>query len=138
MRILIDTDVCLDFVLERQPFFIEANKIFQTIALNKVTAFVASITIINIYYFGRKEKGRDFALQEIQKLLKLIEICSVNLNTLQHAIFSPVTDYEDAVQCESALSENLDAIVTRNTKDFENSPIQIYSPNEFLQTLSNI
>ena len=56
MRILLDTDVCLDFVLERQPFFVEANEIFKAIAQNKVEPFIASITIINIYYFGKKKK----------------------------------------------------------------------------------
>ena len=135
MRILLDTDVCLDFVLERQPFFVEAKEIFKAIAQNKVEPFIASITIINIYYFGKKEKGRNFALQEVQKLLQLVEICPVNSNILHQALLSPVTDYEDAVQCESAIAENLDAIVTRNTKDFANSPILIYSPTEFLKQI---
>ncbi len=55
MRILVDTDVNLDFVLARQPFFVEAKEVFDAIAQNKVEAYIASITAINIYYFGRKE-----------------------------------------------------------------------------------
>ena len=74
-------------------------------------------------------------MQEVQKLLQLVEICPVNSNILHQALLSPVTDYEDAVQCESAIAENLDAIVTRNTKDFANSPILIYSPTEFLKQI---
>ena len=56
-RILLDTDVNLDFILARQPFFGEAEEIFVQIAQNKIEAYIASITAINIYYFGRKEKA---------------------------------------------------------------------------------
>lgn len=135
MRILVDTDVNLDFVLARQPFFIEAKEVFDAIAQNKVEAYIPNLTAINIYYFGRKEKGRDYTLKELEKLLQIVKICPVNLNILQAAINSPITDYEDAVQHECALAENLDAIVTRNTKDYKNSSIKVYSPTEFLQIL---
>ncbi|MEJ7700499.1 MAG: PIN domain-containing protein [Pyrinomonadaceae bacterium] len=68
MRILVDTDVNLDFVLARQPFFVEAKEVFDAIAQNKVEAYIASITAINIYYFGRKEKGRNYTLKKLEKL----------------------------------------------------------------------
>ena len=138
MRVLLDTDVNLDFVLARQPFFVEANEIFLQLAQNKFEAYIAGITAINIYYFGRKEKGRDDTLKELEKLLRLVKICSVNSTILLKAINSPITDYEDAVQHESALAENLDAIVTRNTKDYKNASIKVYSPIKFLQVLQNI
>ncbi len=134
-RILLDTDVNLDFILARQPFFGEAEEIFVQIAQNKIEAYIASITAINIYYFGRKEKGRDVILQELEKLLRLVKICPVDSTMLQNALTSPITDYEDAVQNECALAENLDAIVTRNTKDYKNAPIKIYTPSDFLQVL---
>ena len=134
-RILLDTDVNLDFVLERQPFFVEAKEIFLQLAQNKFEAYIADITAINIYYFGRKEMGRPAALKELAKLLRLVEICSINSAILQQAINSPINDYEDAVQHECAVAENLDAIVTRNTKDFKNSFVKVYSPTEFLQVI---
>ena len=138
MRVLLDTDVCLDFVLARQQFFAEAKEIFLRLAQNKFEAYIADVTAINIYYFGRKEKGRDYALRELEKLLRIVKICSINSSILQAAINSPITDYEDAVQYESALSENLDAIVTRNTKDYKNASVKIYSPTDFLQVLQRI
>jgi len=82
MRVLLDTDVNLDFILARQPFFMEAEQIFTAIAQNKVEAFIASITAINIYYIGRKEKGRDLTLQELEKLLKLVKICPIDSDNL--------------------------------------------------------
>jgi len=137
-RILLDTDINLDFVLARQPFFVEAKEIFLRLAQNKFEAYIADITAINIYYFGRKEIGRSDTLKELEKLLHLVKICSVNSAILQKAINSPITDYEDAVQHECAVAENLDAIVTRNTKDYKNSSVKVYSPSEFLQFLQTV
>lgn len=135
MRILLDTDVNLDFILARQPFFIEAKEIFIQIAQNNVDAYITSITPINIFYVGRKEIGRNAVLQEIQNLLQIVKVGRTNLKVLQTALTAPITDYEDAVQHECALAENLDAIVTRNTKDYKNSTVKVYSPTEFLQFL---
>ena len=134
-RILLDTDINLDFVLARQPFFVEAKEIFLQLAQSKFEAYIADITAINIYYFGRKEKGRDDTSKELEKLLRFVKICSANSTILQKAINSPISDYEDAVQHECAAAENLDAIVTRNARDYNNASIKIYSPAEFLQIL---
>ena len=138
MKILLDTDVNLDFILARQPFFTNAKEIFIQIAQNNVDAFITSITPINIFYIGRKEIGRSKVLQEIQKLLQIVQICGTDLTILQNALISPITDYEDAVQHECAVAENLDAIVTRNTKDYKNSTVKVYSPTEFLQFLQTV
>ena len=135
MRILLDTDVNLDFVLARQPFFVEAKEIFTQIAQNNVDAYITSITPINIFYIGRKEIGRDVVLQKIQNLLRVVKVGKIDLNMLQNALASPISDYEDAVQHECAVAENLDATVTRNGKDYKNASIKVYSPIEFLQTL---
>ncbi len=135
MRVLLDTDVNLDFILARQPFFNQAEEIFIAIAQNKFEAFIASVTAINIYYIGRKAKGSVLTLQELEKLLSLVKICPISSNNLQTALVSPITDYEDAVQHECAVSEGLDAIVTRNTNDFKYATVKVYSPKEFLQAL---
>ncbi|MGI8467329.1 MAG: PIN domain-containing protein [Pyrinomonadaceae bacterium] len=137
-RVLLDTDINLDFVLARQPFFVEAREIFRGLAQNKFEACIAGVTAVNIYYFGRKEKGRDAALKELEKLLRLVKVCSISSIILQKAVNSPITDYEDAVQHECAVAENLDAIVTRNTKDYKNASIKVYTPSEFLQFLQTV
>lgn len=138
MKILLDTDVNLDFILDRQPFFNDAKEIFIQIAQSNVEAYITSITPINIFYIGRKEIGRKLVLQEINKLLQIVKICQTDLQILQSALTSPITDFEDAVQHECAVAENLDAIVTRNLKDYKNSSIKVYSPSEFLQVLQTI
>ena len=135
MRILLDNDVILDYVLERQPFFVEAEEIFMLNAKKEITVFVSSITPVNVFYTGRKLKGKEFTFKAVRRLVLLVEVCRLDKKVLQSAFTLNFTDYEDAVQCASALAENLDAIVTRNTTDYKNSPVKIYSPIEFLQVL---
>jgi predicted nucleic acid-binding protein len=138
MRALIDTDVNLDFILQRQPFFVEAAEIFTRLGNGEFDAYVSAVTPINVYYFTRKIKAIRGAKQAVQDLLIAVRICAVDDKILQDAHNSPITDYEDAVQHECAVAENLDAIVTRNTKDYKNSSIKVYSPSEFLQLLQTV
>ena len=137
MRVLLDSDVILDLVLSRQPHFADAHAIFQAIARNEFIAFVSAIAVLNVNYFAEKENDRAFALIEIEKLLSLVGVSPVDGTMLKSSLRSPVTDYEDAVQCSSAIADGLDAIVTRNVKDFKNSPVTVYSPVEFLDVLKN-
>jgi len=136
MRALIDTNVILDYVLERQPFHADAEKIALLVAAEDFVGFLSSITPINVYYTGRKLKGRDHSLKEVRRLLRLFQIVTADKQVLQNAFDLEFFDYEDAVQCASAISEGLDAIVTRDTSDFEKSPIPVYSPAEFLVLLN--
>ena len=135
MRALLDSDVNLDFILQRQPFFVEAAEIFTRLGNGEFNAYVSAVTPINVYYFTRKAKGISGARQAVQDLLIAAKICVIDSRILQNAHNSPITDYEDAVQHECAVAENLDAIVTRNVKDYKNASIKVYSPTEFLQII---
>lgn len=135
MRVLLDTDVILDFVTQRMPHFVEAKEIFVLLTQNKFEAYFCAITPLNVAYIAQKQFGAVQTRQSISKLLQLVKISEVDAKILQNAINSPIADYEDAVQHESAVAENLDAIVTRNTKDFANATVKVYSPTEFLAIL---
>ncbi len=135
MRVLLDTNIVLDFVLARQPFFVEADGIFIELQNGKFEAFVSPITPINVFYTTRKERDKTTAFSAIEELLKVVRITKSNNYIFHKALSLGFNDYEDAVQHECALAENLDAIVTRNTKDYKNASIEIYSPDEFLQIL---
>jgi len=135
MRVLLDTNVILDFVLARQTFFVEEDEIFIRLQNLEFEAFVSAITPINVFYTTKKEKDKATAFTAIEELLKLVQITKSNDYIYQKALTLGFNDYEDAVQCACAMAENLDAIVTRNTKDYKNSSIKIYPPSEFLQVL---
>jgi len=138
MRALLDNDVVLDFLLVRQPFFLEADEIFIRLQNKEFRAYISAITPINAFYTTRKEKGKDVAFKTVEGLLKLVEVCRTDKSVLQNAFTLNFADYEDAVQCASAMAENLDAIATRNTKDYKNSSIKVFSPSEFLQFLQTV
>lgn len=135
MKVLLDTDVILDFILQRQPFYTEAKEIFVHMANGNFEAHVCDITILNIFYIARKQFDTIQIRAEIFKLLQIVSICSADHQILRKALTSLIRDYEDAVQNEVAVKENLDAIVTRNTKDFTNSKLKIYAPDAFIQIL---
>ncbi len=135
MIIFIDTNVVLDFFLAREPFYKESKKIFKKVAFNEITAFVSSVTVVNSFYTISKEKDKAIAFKAVADLLKIIEITTTDKEVLEKALLSSFKDFEDAVQNESAIAENLDAIITRNTKDFANSSLKIYTPTEFLQSI---
>ncbi|MDQ2746119.1 MAG: PIN domain-containing protein [Acidobacteriota bacterium] len=135
MKILLDNDVVLDFILKRPSLNIKAKQIFDCAGRGEIKIYISAITPINAFYTTRKEKGKDIAFKAVEGLLKLVEICRTDKSILQNAFALNFADYEDAVQHECAVAENLDAIVTRNVKDYKNSSIQIYSPTEFLQVL---
>ena len=137
MRVLADNDIVLDFLLKRKPFYGEAKELFRLAARKKIEIYVASITPINAFYTIRKERDRATAFAAVRGVLELLSVCSTDKRTLQSAFSLGFSDYEDAVQCASAMAEGLDAIVTRNLRDYKNSPIPVHSPPEFLEVLRN-
>ena len=135
MRALIDTNIILDYVLERHPFHHEAEEIVLRLAKKDFVGYISGITAINVYYTGRKLKGKDYTLKAVRRLLRLVEVCATDKKVLQDAFLLNFSDYEDAVQAACASAENLDAIVTRNTKDYKNALLPVYSPTDFLEVL---
>ncbi|MBK9215570.1 MAG: PIN domain-containing protein [Chloracidobacterium sp.] len=136
MQILLDTDVALDFLLRREPFFPNANEIFRLNARKQITIHLASVTPVNIFYIGRKLKGREDAFKAVRRIVRLTRICRTDESVLNAALNLGISDFEDAVQVAAAVAERLDAIVTRNFSDFEASPVPVYDPTEFLSLVS--
>lgn len=137
MRVLLDTDVILDFLLERMPFFPAASELLELNANGTFDAYISSITAINVFYIGRKVVGAIKIRQGIDDLLRLVRVTAVDRASLIQALALPFTDYEDAVQHTSASAAGLDAIVTRNLSDYKNSTLPAYSPADFLNHLKH-
>jgi predicted nucleic acid-binding protein len=132
IRVLIDTDVVLDILLKRVPFYEAANAIWQANFEGQCEAFISAVTPVNVFYIAKKLKGASSAYQAVKELLDGMNICAVDEATLKSAATSPISDFEDAVQHASAAAYKLDAIVTRNLDDYRNATIPVYSPPAFL------
>ena len=137
MRVLLDTDVILDFVLERTPYVEAAAQLLELHAKERYQGFISSITPINVFYIGRKAVGAEKARLSIADLLGTLEVCSITQATLINALDSSFSDYEDAVQYLSAAAIGLDAIITRNVGDYRNSTLPVFTPDAFLQHLNS-
>ena len=135
LKLLLDTNILLDLVLERPPFCTQASRIFRHIEQGNIDGFITATTITDIFYIIRKAQGRDLALAAIKHLLQHLKICAVDQKTIQAAIDLELKDFEDSIQLACANLSQLDGIVTRNGKDFVTSSLPIYSPTELLNTL---
>jgi predicted nucleic acid-binding protein len=136
MKILLDTDVILDLVLDRAPFAEDASAIWLAHEEQRITAYIAAITPINVFYIVRKIKGSAIASEGVGLLLTTLEISPIDQHILQQAFDLAMSDFEDATQVTSALTAGLDAIVTRNTVDFKAAPIPVFTPKELLDRLT--
>lgn len=136
IRVLLDTDVVLDLLANRQPFAVEASVLWLAHEQSRLEAFVSPITPINVFYILRKQEGNVLARQAVGRLLARVQICLLNRAILDTANALPMIDFEDAVQAASAAAAGLDAIVTRNTKDYTGAPLPILTPTEALARLN--
>lgn len=136
MRVLLDTNILLDLLLERESFLPEALALFTAHDQKKIDAFVSAITPVNVFYIIRKQAGLQKAVEAVSAILATMDICAIDKKILQDASQLPVIDYEDAVQIASAQSQGLDAIITRDLKDYKNSLLPVYTPSDFIALLA--
>lgn len=138
MKILFDTNVVLDVLLDREPFSELATKLFSKVEKKELKGFLGATTITTIYYLASKIAGKNKADQEISKLLSIFQIAPVNKSVLDKAIKSKFSDFEDSVLHEAAKQIGAQGIVTRNPKDFKKATLSIYSTEELYKMLVSI
>jgi predicted nucleic acid-binding protein len=136
MRVLFDTNVILDLFLDRKPFADQAAELWQANENDQLEGYVSAITPVNLFYIARRLKDSDVARQAVTEVLAALRVCPLNQTALQTALDLPFADYEDAVQHASATTSQLDAIVTRNPKDFTEATLPVFSPTDLLQQLA--
>lgn len=136
MRVLLDTNIILDYLLEREPFLADADALILSIRSCQIQGYITATTITDIFYIAKKSKGIIVAKQDISDLLTIMQICTVDRHILEVAIMSNLSDFEDAVQLACAINENLDAIVTRDAQDFATASLPILSASELLKRLA--
>jgi predicted nucleic acid-binding protein len=136
VRVLIDTNIVLDFLLQREPFFQDAELLFQAIDAGQLTGYVTATTLTDIFYISRKHtRSIEQARQAVSETLTAMVICPIDRAVLESAFNSGLFDFEDAVQIFGAVAQGLDAILTRDNKGFLSSPIPVLSIQELLQQL---
>lgn len=133
MRILFDTNVILDVLLDREPFSTTAAQLFSKVEAGELSGYICATTVTTLHYLARKTVGTERAQKEIKKLLNLFEVAPVNRSVLEGALKARFADFEDAVIHEAAVQVEVQGIVTRNIADFKGANILLYSPEELLK-----
>jgi len=136
LKILFDTNIILDVLLNRKPFVELSVNLVSSVENKTIEGYLCATTITTLDYLISKSRNRETAKIEIQKLLTLFQIADVNSTVLTMAINSGFTGFEDAVQYFSGKCSNIDGLVSRNTKDYKKAVLPIYTPDELWSIIS--
>ena len=140
MKVLLDTNVILDVLQKRSPWFDDGKEIFLAVANKQIDGFVTAKEIADIHFFSRKQfQGEENIDSKVRKIISGILALFGIVDTLgedcQNALGIENNDYEDAIMITSAQRARIDLIVTRNTEHFIQSPVPISTPADFVRQL---
>ncbi len=133
-KVLLDTDVLLDFFFDRQPFSEYAAEVLSLCEEKKILGFTTPLIISNVYYLLRKTAKHLVVIEKIKQLLNIIDVIEINKGAVLQALHSEFKDFEDALQNFSAVENGeITILLTRNVKDFKKSALAILTPETYLK-----
>lgn len=136
-RILIDTDVILDFFYDRKPFSDYSTIILSLCEQSKLEGYLTPVIISNVYYLLIKYSKHEKVIEKLKQLLTITEVLQMDKSVIEKAINSDFRDFEDALQNFAAVNNGkIEAIITRNIKDYRKSDIGTLSPEDFVKLIN--
>lgn len=135
MRLYLDTNVILDLILNRPPFFDDIARIITLYEMGECELFTSSVSIVNCNYILGKNIDRKQVIDNLKILRSFCSILAVSELEIDTSLNSNFKDFEDAVQYFTCIKNDCDFIITRDLKDFKNSEIPAISPGEFLASI---
>lgn len=133
-RLLIDTDVILDFLFDRKPFSDHATGVLSLCENGAVKGFITPVIVSNIYYLLRKTASHKAVVEKLKQLMLIIDVLDMDKGVVVSALDSGFADFEDALQYFSAEQNgSVNIILTRNTKDYKQSSLAVLTPELYLQ-----
>ena len=136
MKIFLDTNIILDVLVKREPYYIDSARIWTLIKEKSIQGYISAITINNFYYIIKKLKNSKIAENFIDEILDDFKVVPLTKDILRQSRTIPEKDYEDSIQYFSAINTGCQFLITRNEKDFISTGLNIISPTEFLKTIS--
>ena len=136
MKLMIDTNVVLDVLLERPEFYEKSKAVLDLCESKKMLGFVSASSITDIFYLVRRAlRSTEETYKVIEALLNIVGVLSVTEADVQRAFLRHAKDFEDCLLAESAKSNNCVGIVTRDSRDFLDFEITLYTPEEIILKL---
>lgn len=131
-NIFVDTNIVIDLLAKREPFYKEAQDLFTLGDKNEVNLFISSLTFANAYYSIVRHHKEVDAKKYLSKFKVLVTILSLDAKAIELALASDFKDFEDGLQYFTAMDNEADVIITRNKKDFTNAKIPVMTAEEYL------
>lgn len=136
LQILVDLNVVIDVVQQRQPFYTDSARVLDAIVRQEVRGSIAAHSISTLFYVITRWRNRETAVAAITGLLDVFIVATVDDQVVRKALIWGWQDFEDAIQMGAALNAQVDYIVTRNKRDFEAQPVPVLNPAGMLALLS--
>jgi len=133
-NLLIDTNIILDLLAKRPPFYEFAAELFSLADTKKIKLYTSSISIINTNYILSKALSEKEAREIIRRFRVLVKVLSCDEKLIDLGLNSHFKDFEDSIQYFTAIENKIDCIITRNAKDFKGAKLPIMTAEEFLKT----
>ncbi|MFN3801145.1 type II toxin-antitoxin system VapC family toxin [Belliella pelovolcani] len=134
-KLFLDTNVVVDLLGERDPFYDAISKITTLADKGRIELVVSSLTFATTYYLLSRFENRDVVKEKIRKFKVIIETADLTNQIIEKGLSSKFPDFEDSLQYYCALATGCNLIITRNGKDFKESAIPVLSPKEYLLSL---
>lgn len=134
-RLFLDTNVILDLLAERIPFYDSIAKVASLADYKRLILVASPLSYTTVEYVLSKFETSESVLNKLRKFKIICEVCAVNEETIEKGLNSNFKDFEDAIQYFTAIQSNCTIIITRNGKDFKHSTIPIMTAEEYLSSI---
>ncbi|MBU1368267.1 MAG: PIN domain-containing protein [Bacteroidetes bacterium] len=135
-KVLIDTDVILDFFFDRQPFAEYAAQVMGLCEAGKIKGYASPVIYSNVYYLLRQTASHEKVIDKLKQLLMITDVLLMDKEVVSEALNSGFKDFEDSLQNFAAMKHGeIDVILTRNVKDFSKSEIGVLTPESYIKSI---
>lgn len=136
-KLFIDSDVLLDLLLDREPFSEDTAILIEKSIESQIKLYTSILSIAKMHYIIGRLETKKRADSKINKILKIISIENSGQTVIDKATKSKFADFEDSIQNFCAVEASHKILITRNTKDYKESELSIFTPKEYLAKIKN-
>jgi len=136
-KLFLDTNVVVDLLGEREPFYNSIAKIATLADKGKIQLVVSALTYSTVYYLLSRFEDKEAVKEKIRKFKVLAETSDLTDKVIEKGLSSKFRDFEDSLQYHCAVDKDCDILITRKGKDFKDSEIPVFTPDEYLNFLKN-
>jgi len=133
MRVLVDTNIFLDVLLERETLVVNSQRVLNRLEQRPGSGWISWHTLSNLYYVGQKIAGENKTRRSIKRILSGFDVCPADTRIASTAMDLDMADFEDALQVAAGLSAKVEWIITRNVRDFKHATIPALTPEQALK-----